>query len=665
MDSLSGLVENPPLSFAYNGKPSGEFLAAWPREQATETHPSGQTRHITWTDPATGLRVVAHVRTFTDSPGIDWVVEFVNTATRDTPIFEQILPLNLRLPMEASERVRLHHANGSSCRIDDFLPFLTDVNPGTAKTLAPQGGRSSDGVLPFMNLQRAGGGFVLAVGWSGQWAATFTRDKQALHISAGMETTRLLLHPGERIRTPRILVLPWDGPDPTVGNNLLRRLLLAHYLPRIDGQLAIPPVAQCLQAYYYQTGQAGEQYEMKALPRAAALGTEVYWIDACWYGRSGREWWQEVGSWVINQERFPHGLKPNADAAREAGMKFILWFEPERVRGGSVLHEQHPEFLLASPKDRDNFLLDLGNPDARRHITDLVSSHISRIGIDIYRQDFNFAPLPYWQAADTPDRVGMTEIQYVQGHYEFWDELRRRHPNLWIDNCASGGRRIDLETLSRSLPLWPSDFVDVVGLDYGMDLHTGDQCLHAGLVRWVPLCGGGIWNFTPYGCRSGLAAGFTFGFHVPAEGYLREDEMVAPDFKKVLGRGLTLLDDAFPMEAARQAIAECKALRPFFLGDFYPLLPLTASAHDWCAYQLHRPDLQAGFAVFLRRHRSPFPTMQANLKQIDPSTRYLVSLSPGHQPAPEQRMTGEQLPSLSITIPGAPGSLLLRYRPAP
>jgi hypothetical protein len=69
-----------------------------------------------------------------------------------------------------------------------------------------------------------------------------------------------------------------------------------------------------------------------------------------------------------------------------------------------------------------------------------------------------YDPLPYWRANDAPDRQGMAEIRHVEGLYEFWNDLLRRHPGLVIDNCASGGRRIDLETISRSIPLWRSDW---------------------------------------------------------------------------------------------------------------------------------------------------------------------------------------------------------------
>ena len=282
-------------------------------------------------------------------------------------------------------------------------------------------------------------------------------------------------------------------------------------------------LAQCLQAYYYLTGQASQEIEFKGLPVAAKTGVEAYWIDACWFG-VGREWnGEEVGSWVKNPERFPGGLKPISDRAHNAGMKFVLWFEPERVRNGAIIHTEHPEFLLSCDENKDNHLLNLGLPGARKYITDLISQRITEFGIDIYRQDFNFEPLPYWRAADAPDRVGITEIKYIEGLYAFWDELLERHPNVWIDNCASGGRRIDIEMMTRSLPLWPSDYPDVGGVSDGLGLHVGDQCINAGLARWVPFMGGGVWNFTPYGTRGEIMGGFTYGYHIDHKDFPSDD----------------------------------------------------------------------------------------------------------------------------------------------
>jgi len=653
----------PPFSLLCDGVPAWTRPDEWDLASEPDAPgPERTLRRLAWSHRASGLRCRLDVTVYDRFPALDWVLHIDNTGRGESPLLESILPLDAVFPHGSNETLRLHHANGSLCQMDDFLPQTTELRPGTRKRLAPAGGRSSNGVLPFVNLQHNGGGVVLGIGWSGQWAASFDRSGSDVRVAAGMERTRLRLHPGESIRTPRILALFWDGPDPEAGQNALRRFLLAHVLPRLEGKLVLPPAAQCLQGYYYATGKAGESIELEAVPKAAALGVETYWIDACWYGRTDRQWWEEVGTWVVNTERFPRGLKPISDAAHAAGMNFVLWFEPERVRPASLLAQEHPEFLLRCEQDRDNLLLNLGDPAARRHITDLVSRRIEENGVDVYRQDFNFDPLPYWQAADAPDRVGMTEIRHIEGLYEFWDELRRRHPRLWIDNCASGGRRIDLELLSRSLPLWPSDFTDVPGLGYGWNLHAGDQCINAGLARWVPLFGGGVWRFDPYATRSQIVGGFTFGMHLEQDDYVPPGGDGGFPCMEVLARGRTLFHPDFPHDAARAAIAEWKSVREFFLGDLHLLLPLTAAPHDWCAMQFHRSDLAAGCALFFRRHRSPYVTIAAGLRQIDPDADYEVSLSPGYEEGARRRLAGRELAALPVTLEAAPSSLLLRYR---
>ncbi len=650
----------PQISFNYGGRPSAEFLESWGPQTATELSPSGSRRIITYQDPVTHLEVTLRALTYRDYAAVDWVVEFENKGDADTPLLEGILPLDLSTGFLPQERLQVHTAHGSSCQMDDFLPVEVDLLPDQSWTAAPVGGRSSNGALPFINLERKGCGMVLGIGWSGQWMVKANRTQESLRLAAGMQRCSLSLHPGEKIRTPRILLLLWEGSEADTGTNTLRQLLAAHYLPRLNGELVQPPAAQCLQSYFYLTSQAGESFEMTALPKVASLGADAYWIDACWYGGQG-EWWEEVGTWEVNQKRFPRGLKVISDAAHQAGMKFVLWFEPERVRPNSRLRQDHPEFLLASDSDPSNFLFNLGNPEARAFMTDLISELIDENGVDIYRQDFNFDPLPFWQAADLPDRVGMTEIRYVEGHYAFWDELLRRHPGMWIDNCASGGRRIDLETLSRSLPLWPSDFSDTIGLRFGMGLHVGDQVINAGLARWLPLFGGGVWNFTPYGTRGQIIGGFTFGLAIDHANFPVDNtaELFHPN--DLMARGKTLLDDDFPMEAARLAILEWKSIRQFFLGDFYLLLPLTAYGHDWCAWQLHREDLSAGVALFFRRHQSPFSSMEVSLRSVDPGARYQVSLSKDYQEVTSHIMYGYALSKLVVAIGEKPGSVLLRY----
>ena len=196
-----------------------------------------------------------------------------------------------------------------------------------------------------------------------------------------------------------------------------------------------------------------------------------WWIDAGWNGIFP----QAVGNWTPNATRFPNGLRPVGEAAAEAGLKLLLWFEPERVLPGTELWRQKELYHQLSPDqcrlcDQDPTkpcgLLALDTAAGRSYAVKMVSDMVTEANLSWYRQDFNILPASFWAAADKASaskhkglpRAGLTEALYVEGLYTFWDDLLAAHPGLSIDNCASGGRRIDLETLRRSVPLWRSDF---------------------------------------------------------------------------------------------------------------------------------------------------------------------------------------------------------------
>ena len=152
------------------------------------------------------------------------------------------------------------------------------------------------------------------------------------------------------------------------------------------------------------------------------------------------------------------------------------------------------------------------------------------------------------------------------------------------------------------------------------------------------------------GAGGQVIGGFTFGTHIGSEHYRRKDDPTVFSFPAIAARGKTLLGEGFPTELARAAIAEHNSLQSYVTGDFWPLLPLTVSPHDWCAFQLHRHDLKAGFALFFQRHESAFPSMRASLRWIDPTASYKVTFSASYDPSPEQTMAGRQLQELTVLI---------------
>ena len=194
--------------------------------------------------------------------------------------------------------------------------------------------------------------------------------------------------PGESIRTPRILLLRWSG-DRLDAHNQFRRLMLAHYLPKLDGQLA--PLAIAAQTYNRFAGGARPDWATEAGQIAAAkvnreLGCDTLWFDAGWFEGNFPN---GVGNWFPKQKEFPRGLGPVGEACERLGLKFLVWYEPERVSMDSQLAREHAEFVLHDgnqPPNADG-LFNLGDPRARRWITDLLIRQIAEFHIHTYRND--------------------------------------------------------------------------------------------------------------------------------------------------------------------------------------------------------------------------------------------------------------------------------------
>jgi alpha-galactosidase len=617
-----------PFSFRYDGAHSGAFLKDWTHTAQTKETPARTVHDAGWADPKTGLRVRATATAFKRYPAVEWVLEFENLGPQDTPLLAEVQALDAQLRTGYSRSpVRVHQLLGDVCGERSFLPLETEVEPGKPLILAPDGGRPSSGAFPFFNVQYGNQGLITAIGWSGQWRAALDRSGTGpTALRAGMEKLSLVLHPGEKIRTPRILVLPWQG-DRLAAHNRFRRLMLFEYAPRQNGRpLPLPIALQCFDRYVGTRPDWGtEPVQLQAAKAARDIGCDTHWLDAAWFEGGFPN---GVGNWFCPPRSFPNGLKPLSDACHQMGLKFLLWVEPERVAAGTQIAREHPEFVFGGDKGG---LFKLNDPAARVWLTSLLSRRITEFGLDIYRNDFNIDPLGYWRQADAPDRQGLTEIRYVEGHYALWDDLLAQHPGLWIDNCASGGRRIDLETSMRSVPLWHSD----TGCSPG---HADwNQTQIAGLSLYVPLLGACAWTPEAYDLRSAATAGVICQF--------------------------AALDKDFSVTAAHAALEEVKANRKYWYGDFYPLTPALPGPGALIAYQLHRSDLKSGIVLAFRRSECPYPVLQTGLHGLDPQATYAVDFIDEARSGQQRTMTGKELSSeFELRLPKRGTSLLIRYR---
>lgn len=339
-----------PVSWGYGDTLAPAPAPDWPGKADERGGEERVERTLTLVDPSSGLEIRCEASLFTDFPAVEWVVHLRNTGAADTPVVDDLLPLCAEFAVAPEVPCTLHHARGSECQQNDFEPLTDVVAVGGEVKIGSRAGRSSDPDLPFFNLQLGEGGVICAVGWTGGWRAEFGRSEEGVTLRSGMTRTHLRLHPGEEIRTPRMLLLFWEG-DRRCSQNLLRRFLLAHHSPRPKGELIEGPIC------WAQWGEVRTADQLMKLRwcQEQGLPLDVFWIDAGWYGDApfkegsnvfNSQWYTQAGSWRPNRETYPDGFAPLGDACREAGKDLLVWIEPERCKVNTDLPREHPDWLL-------------------------------------------------------------------------------------------------------------------------------------------------------------------------------------------------------------------------------------------------------------------------------------------------------------------------------
>ena len=220
----------------------------------------------------------------------------------------------------------------------------------------------------------------------------------------------------------------------------------------------------------------------------------------------------------------------------------------------------------------------------------------------------------------------MTENLYVQGYLRLLDTLQSRFPKMLIDTCASGGRRDDIETLRRAVPLWRSD-------QWGPDVVQQTQSY--GLALWVPYFGTGTNVTDPYAYRSSLGSSLMTSWDV------RDPHL---DYAQL-----------------RKLEAEFWQAAPFFREDFYPLTAFDAEPSSWMAWQYNHPEQGDGMVQAFRRDKAGETTKTFPLQHLDSSAQYQVAELDGSAPyiALGKDLMGK---GLSIEIKDKPGATVIIYK---
>lgn len=620
-----------PFSFQYDAVDSVNLLKKWKLEKGESRSDEGRiAQDVSWTDPSTGLRAGWHIKRFTDYPAVEWTLTFENRGTKDTPILENIQALDLRLNHSGPGEYMVHGVNGGRSLPDDMTPFallLPAHDLWRKRTQLGGDFPSSNRHLPFFNLESPDArGVLIGVGWSGNWLARLEVNGSQLQARTGLKTTHFVLRPGERIRSPRILTLFWEGRR-LHGNNMLRQLLHTHYVPKLNGKPQQPLVSVNVCFTYKGYGNflhdATEKTVVPLVKPFHDLGAELLILDAGWY--DGAPWNQWLGNWVYSKTKYPHGFRSISDTVKAGNMIFGLWFASENLSAHAPLLQEHPEWVRARPGGGD---LRMDLPEAREWFLSRVDYFAGDQGVGCYRQDGSarFGEEP-------ADRAGITESEHIAGLYTMWDEIKKRHPGMVMEGCSGGGRRVDLETVSRFHWHQKSDRW------FDSESDQGSLC---GANLYLP---GGTINIPTmatddYGAWSSFGGQFSLGWDP--------------------------IDPAFPMERARRQVELYKRIRPLLSGDYYPMTGC-ALENTWIAYQFHRRDINSGFALVFRRsdtNRVSYPvrdSFQVRLRGLNPDANYRVQYQASNR---QQTTKGRTLiKGTELVLSNGPAAEMIIYQP--
>lgn len=650
MDSRFGHGGTPPFSFKLDGKPSSSFIHSWKTERVvTQAKDSSAiSRRYVWRGRKEGLSVTCDVTGYPENRVVEWVIRFKNHSGDNSGQISDVKTADLRMIFPDGGSIALHYAEGNKISRADYAPRTKILSEGEEIGFIPEGGRSSSEAFPFYNIESPASkqGVMMAIGWTGTWFSDFSASGRGeLAVDAGMKDINLYLKPGEEIRTPSVAFLFWSGKQMD-GHNQFRRFLLDHRYRKINGKQVRTLLCS---GFNYRDPQPFGEYSCITAEWAVAmidrykqfgLIPDTFWLDAGWHtGASdyehGQNWASTTGNWTVDRIRFPQGMKAVSNAAHSSGAKFMLWFEPERVVRGTQWAVEHKEWMLDNPhaqkgsEQSDWLLFDLGNEQACDWLCKYYGNLIEENGVDWYRQDCNIKPAEWWASNDEPKRTGMKEIRHIENLYKFWDYLLDRFPEMVIDNCASGGKRLDWETISRSVPLWRSDY-------YHYDDPDGYQCHTYGLNYFLPVHGTGILLPDEYSFRSSLSSALIFNW-------------------KITEKGLSIIE-------MQERLSEYKSIRDYYFEDYYPLTgDGDLTGHNvWLAYQMHRPSDGSGIVVAFRREDASSDSCVVHLEGLSDNKNYLLT---DCDSSVEKTIPGKELSEgLTLHLDKPKSSLLIRYK---
>ena len=432
---------------------------------------------------------------FCADPARDVVEQWTEiTHQESAPVtLERMASTAVRLP---AGKVWLTHFFGDWAK-EMLAPITEQLTPGT-KVLDSKLGVRADQyqnscfVLSLDGPPAETAGRVLAgtLAWSGSFQCAFDDNGESVRALCGVNpfASAYQLAPGQTFATPHMI---WAWSDQGLGD-MSRKL---HRWARDYGLRDGHRPRRVLLNNWEATGFNFDFNRIAGLfGPAKAIGTEQFLLDDGWFGnkhprindRAG------LGDWAPNRQRLPDGLAPLAAAAKQQGVQFGIWIEPEMVNPASELYEQHPDWAIGQPGrtpdlQRHQLILDLTRPEVQAFEWQTIRGILGVPDIGYAKWDCNrFVTQPgsAWLARDRQSHLW---INYVNALYRLMDRTAQTFPGTELMLCSGGGGRVDYGALKYFHEFWPSDNTDPVmrvpmQWDYSWFFPAMAMCSH--VTRW-------------------------------------------------------------------------------------------------------------------------------------------------------------------------------------
>ena len=305
--------------------------------------------------------------------------------------------------------------------------------------------------FPFVAVEDTVPGVIWGaqLAWAGSWQMEIFRQHDDVCLSGGLADREFghwmkTLQPGESLETPFATLACVHGDIDALCDRLTAMQDAAVNLqPDIEQDLPVIFNEWCT-----TWGDPSHENLCSMADRLKGSGVRYLVIDAGWYKSEGTDWSSGHGDWNPSAELFPNGLKAAADAIRERGLIPGLWFEMETVGSQSTAFALGEHFLMRDGIPitvRERRFWDLSDPTAIDYLTEKVINLLGSCGFGYLKVDYNETA---GLGCDHPDSQGEGLRKQIEGTYRFFDLIRKRLPDLVIENCSSGGHRLEPSMLA-------------------------------------------------------------------------------------------------------------------------------------------------------------------------------------------------------------------------